>query len=379
MKAVVVEIRGTHAAVLSDEGCVVRVRNKNYAIGQAVELKSTFGRPSKAAALTATAAALALAFGVTAWAYCTPYSYVSLDVNPSIEYSVNRFSRVLSAKAVDEDGVKILKGLKLENKTIGEAVERTVEQIGRAGYFQADDPDGIVIATSCENKQSAKKLATDLQDKAERAVDDTAAPVEVESVSVAYERVAEAKTLGTTPGKLNLVQKLQADAKDPDSIDVQEWLKKPVKDIMKAIKTEKKTPESADASPASESRPEDTASSGAGGSKPEDGQKDSNSSAAEGKTSRPEKRTGPSFDHASSRPDWKDGKTGSEADGKPESKPESKGKNSSDPDQSEKEKNRPKNNSGKANDSKEKEGAGWTRNRGGRPSKGMGYGWGRFR
>lgn len=241
MKGIIVEIRGIHAAALSDEGCIIKIRNKNYAIGQVIEMKKqVFGKPVKTVAMAAAAAALTLMFGVSAWAYCTPYTYVSLDVNPSIEYSVNRFGRVLSAKAVDQDAVKILEKLQLKNQSIDDAVKNTVQQIDKAGYFQSDDPGGIVIATYSENEQGAEELATDLQDTAEQEVDDSETPVEVESVSVGYERVQEARTLGTTPGKLNLVEKLQASTGDTDSIDVQEWLKKPVKDIMKAIKTAKK-------------------------------------------------------------------------------------------------------------------------------------------
>lgn len=304
MKAVVVEIRGRHAAALSDEGCIIKVRNKNYGIGQVIEMnRQIFRKPAKTVAMTAAAAAIVLTFGVTAWAYCTPYSYVSLDVNPSIEYSVNRFGRVLNAEAVDEDGGKILKNLKLNNKTIDEAIANTVEQIDREGYFQPDDPGGIVIATSCEDEQSAEQLAEDLQDTAEQMVDDADAPVEVESVSVGYDRVLEARSLGTTPGKLNLVQKLQAGAQDPDSIDVQDWLTKPVKDIMKAIKTEKQGTKSEDTSSDPGSVSEDTGSSAPSEGTPADGQTDS--TVKQEKAPKPIKQAGSPSSSSPSKPNAK--------------------------------------------------------------------------
>jgi hypothetical protein len=247
MKGIIVEIRGTHAAVLSDGGCIVKVRNKNYTIGQVIKMeKQVFGKPVKRLAMTAIAAALMLMFGISAWAYSTPYTYVSLDVNPSIEYSVNRFGRVLSAKAVDQDAVKILEKLQLKNQSIEDAVKDTVQQIDKEGYFQSEDPGGIVLSTYSGNEQGAKKLATNLQETAEQEAGDAQTPVDVESVSVGYERVQEARRLGTTPGKLNLVEKLQASTGDSDSVDVQTWLKKPVKDIMKAIKTAKKDSGTAD-------------------------------------------------------------------------------------------------------------------------------------
>lgn len=99
MKACVVEMKGTFAAVLSDDGCIRKVKNRNYAIGQVIEMGNrTIHFSVKTAALAACVAVVVLLSSVTAWAYCTPYDYVSLDVNPSIEFSVNRFDRVISAK-----------------------------------------------------------------------------------------------------------------------------------------------------------------------------------------------------------------------------------------------------------------------------------------
>lgn len=239
MNAVIVEIRTTQAAALTDDGCIIKLKNNDYAIGQVIALKKTMTKKAKLAAMAASAAAVVVLAGVTAWAYFTPYSYVSLDVNPSIEYSVNRFDRVLEAYAVNGDGKEILKNLTLKNEPIQQAVAETVKQIETAGYFNGDQPGGIMIAASSDSQQKSDGLAQALKDTAKKAASDTKAPVEVEAEGVGYERVQEARTLGTTPGKLNLVQKLQASA-DNASIDVQEWLKKPVKDIMKAIKEAKK-------------------------------------------------------------------------------------------------------------------------------------------
>lgn len=244
MKACVVEVRGNLAAVLTDEGCIIKVKNRNYAIGQVIELKKQAIHFSvRTAAVAASVAIVMLLGSVTAWAYYTPCTYVSLDVNPSIEYSVNRFDRVLSAQAVNSDGADILSDLSLNNKTIDEAIRDTVDEIQSDGYFK--DSGGIVISTSGDDEQAAQGLAENLKDVAQEAVKDSGAPVEVEAISVGRARVLEAQKLGTTPGRLNLVQKLQASAGE-GSIDLQEWLKKPVKDIMGAIKTARKQSKSED-------------------------------------------------------------------------------------------------------------------------------------
>lgn len=237
MKACVVEIKGTLAAVLSDDGRIRKVKNRDYAIGQVIEMGNrTLHFSVKTAALAACVAVVLLLSTVTAWAYCTPYSYVSLDVNPSVEFSVNRFDRVLSAKAVNHDGAEILNGLGLNNKTIDQAVLTTVEKINSEGYFK--DSGGIIIATSGSNEQDYQKLAEDLKNAVVEETKDSGSPVEVQVISVRLERVQEAQKLGTTPGKLNLVEKLQA-SHGEENINISDWLNKPVKEIMKAIKAAK--------------------------------------------------------------------------------------------------------------------------------------------
>lgn len=243
MKNVVVELKGELAIILSDDGRIRTTKNKNYAIGQVIMMEKTaIKRKSKRITwAAAAAAAMFLVFGGSGYAYYTPYSYVSLDVNPSVEYVINRFDRVLEIKAINDDGKELLKNIELEslnNKDIKHAVYETVEQIKKLGFFDSDEEGGIIIATSSKSKKNSEELAEDLQESAEDATKDK--DVVVESISVGEERVAEAHKLGVTPGKLNLVEKLQASAENPEDIDIEEWLTKSVKEILKETKSNRK-------------------------------------------------------------------------------------------------------------------------------------------
>jgi len=248
MKSVVVEIKAGYAAVLSEDGCISKIKNKNYIIGQVIEMKSSkFKNINKLVMCSALTAMIAIAGGITLWAYKTPYSYVSLDVNPSIEYSLNRFDKVISITAVNNDGQEILNKLeldKLENENIEDVIAETVNQISKDGYFDNsidnDIEGGIIIATSGEYLDKSDKLAEKLQKSLENEIEEIGEDIKLETISVGLERVQKAKELGVTPGKLNLVEKLQNSSADPESIIVEEWLNKPVKDIMRAIKENRK-------------------------------------------------------------------------------------------------------------------------------------------
>lgn len=240
MKAVVVEIRKDFVAALSDNGCIVKAKNNNYVIGQVIELEKALTFKKRTIAKVAgLAASFVLLCAVGAYTYLAPSTYVSLDVNPSIEYSLNIFDRVLSVKAVNDDGAEILKQVDLKNlsnKKIDEAIKLTVDEISKEGYFEGDVEGGIVISTSGKDLKKAEALAERLKNAADKQCKDNEDEVEVEAVAVGKKRVQEAKALGVTPGKLNLVEKLKESAADPDEVKVEEWLDKPVKEIMKATK-----------------------------------------------------------------------------------------------------------------------------------------------
>ncbi|MDP4110363.1 MAG: hypothetical protein Q8878_10095, partial [Bacillota bacterium] len=140
----------------------------------------------------------------------------------------------------------VLSGLELQNKEIGDAIDITIKKINVSGYFSEGDSLAIEITVNNRDEDKTEKLADELKDRAEEETKEEghkAVTVEAEGVGAA--RVKEAKALGVTPGKLNLVQKLQES--NPDvKIDQAEWLKKPVKDIMKQIKENKKAKKALD-------------------------------------------------------------------------------------------------------------------------------------
>ncbi|MEL7649207.1 MAG: hypothetical protein AAGU76_14010 [Sedimentibacter sp.] len=285
MKAVILEIKGGKAAVLSEDGRISRISNKNYTIGQQIIMRN-----NSYVKLAATAAAAVLLFATPAWAYLTPYSYVSLDVNPSFEFSINRFDRVIEVKAVNGDAEPIVEEISIEglkNKEIKEAVKAVLTELKDRGYIAEGEDGGVVVATSSKSEEKNNKLAetlksvvdeevkvkenkkaeesakpenTEKSEKTDKPANNSSGPikdlgvkpaedeeneeaedskkskgVEVEVVKVTQQKVNEAKEKGVTPGKMNLVDKLE-EVSDQEDFNEDEWLKKPVKEIMDATK-----------------------------------------------------------------------------------------------------------------------------------------------
>ena len=67
--------------------------------------------------------------------YAKPVSYISIDVNPSIELGINRFGRVVSADAYNADGQDILEHVKLKNMSYSQAIDKLLQSEDYAVYL----------------------------------------------------------------------------------------------------------------------------------------------------------------------------------------------------------------------------------------------------
>lgn len=180
----------------------------------------------------ACAAVLVCATSIGAYAYYkTPTSYLSLDINPSVELGVNTFGKVISITAYNNDGKTILDGQNVMGSDVKNAVNTLVKSAMQKGFVAKDGSTVIAVTSETDNHTTADALQDAAEQGADSAVesgDDTAT---IQKENVALERRDEARKLGITPGKLNLIQKLQV--LDP-SITVDAYKDAKVTDMLKS-------------------------------------------------------------------------------------------------------------------------------------------------
>lgn len=70
--------------------------------------------------------------------YIRPVSYISIDINPSIEMGINRFGRVVSAKAYNADGQMLLRQVSLKNVSYVQAIDLLLEGERSNGFLRDD-------------------------------------------------------------------------------------------------------------------------------------------------------------------------------------------------------------------------------------------------
>lgn len=83
-------------------------------------------------------------------AYSSPVSYISVDVNPSIELALNRFKHVISVKAYNEDGLMVMQNLKLINHLYTDALETLLADETFMEYLSADSVLSFTVVSPDE-------------------------------------------------------------------------------------------------------------------------------------------------------------------------------------------------------------------------------------
>ncbi len=164
--------------------------------------------------------------------YKTPASYLSLDINPSVELGVNGFGRIVSATAYNSEGTAILNGQNIMDADVKSAVHTLVKSAAQKGFVAQDGSTVISVTSETDDTSDAIELEDAAAQGAETAIKSEGKTATISKDHIPLEKRDEAKKLAITPGKLSLIRKLQA--LDP-SVTVSEYKNAKVTDIMKKI------------------------------------------------------------------------------------------------------------------------------------------------
>ena len=174
MKVVIVDLKGRYAAALAENGEVKRIVNHHYEIGQEIELydikevrQPRFAPRVIRRVVAVAAAVIVLAVGSMATAYAIPYGTVSLESDPSIEYTINCFDYVIGVKALNDDGDAVLNEIdesKLRHHRIEDAIDTTVRQMEKDGYPDAENGSVAINVNTPDNDRN-DRMKDDLNNK----------------------------------------------------------------------------------------------------------------------------------------------------------------------------------------------------------------------
>lgn len=161
--------------------------------------------------------------------YFTPTSVISVDVNPSVELSVNRFHRVISANGCNADGETLLDGLSLRFLDYREAL-RTILAADAVTHSLSE---GEVLSISVADADEARQTAM-LSEIAQTTVDEENAycfPSQLQDVE-------EAHHLGLSCGRYRVFSQIQALEPSFDPQDAAQMTMAQLRDLLAQLTEE---------------------------------------------------------------------------------------------------------------------------------------------
>ncbi len=209
MKAVVLEIKNGMAAVMKEDGTVEKVK-RVCEVGDVIEITEkakihAFPKARKFQAVAAAAVAVLVLLGGT-FHYRTSVkacTYVSMDVNPSLEYVLNSKDRVLTLKAWNEDAAPIVDFLntegKIKGRAIDEAISETTQYLKELGYLgQTEKEDNILVSVATSDDAVSERVAAVVRTAIE---ENEEIPVRIEVKQTTLEEHKQAEEYGISTGR----------------------------------------------------------------------------------------------------------------------------------------------------------------------------------
>ncbi len=113
-------------------------------------------------ALAAAACLLAVVAGVFGFRLCSePAAYVGIDINPSLELSVNVFGTVIDARPLNEDADAVLQGVALEGRSYEDALATLLQSEALSTYIDEDAYVSVGVTTDDDVLASRLQGASD--------------------------------------------------------------------------------------------------------------------------------------------------------------------------------------------------------------------------
>lgn len=173
------------------------------------------------------------------WAYFTPVSAISIDVNPSLELSINRFDRVLSVTGKNPDGEALAEHLKLTFLSYEDALHQILDDSSIQKLLRQDDPMSIVVV--CPNQQHSDEMLATVKNCV-GTHHGAAGHHNVSCHAGNSEEAAAAQEAGLPLGKYQVFLELQALDPSLTPEDVQGKTMRELRDMLAALSEESSQP-----------------------------------------------------------------------------------------------------------------------------------------
>ena len=233
---VVVERQGRRVTVLTPQGewrTIVLQKGQLPQVGEEIMLPPPPKRiPRSLAGVAVIIIALLLSLPLARQvlnpvAVTEPLYYINVDINPSLELSVNNRDRVIAARGLNSEGENLLEAIALEGEKATTAVEILASEAVRLGYFLPEQ-EGTMLLTvtpatnfAQDDLAEADKLGNKLSQAAQDIFQQAQVEAVVQAAAVQPQIREHAIEAGLSAGKYSLLLEALAAGVEVSAADLQ--------------------------------------------------------------------------------------------------------------------------------------------------------------
>jgi hypothetical protein len=134
-------------------------------------------------------------------------TYVTIDINPSVELIVNRREVVVYVNALNEDAEVLLADLELVGLHVDEAMDLIIQTAIELGYIDVDAEETFVsVSAVSKDSEIGEKIRARVKEEINNAFRSRLMMGRAEDKGFTPEFIAEAESYGVTPGFLFLAK-----------------------------------------------------------------------------------------------------------------------------------------------------------------------------
>ncbi len=177
-------------------------------------------------------------YNPTEYAMTASATSVYIDVNPSIEFSLDEDANVLSATAINKDGEEVLNGIDLKKEEFGTMIKTVLHEMYQSGYIQSDSTTVLLSVEGSVSDNFVRGMVGSVNEAFRKSGKKCA--VIAQRIAPGEDVIKDAKDKGVSVGKYSLVRKLiDKGAVAPDVNDdrnlfgdpISELCNMPIKDL----------------------------------------------------------------------------------------------------------------------------------------------------
>ncbi len=139
--------------------------------------------------------------------YSRETAYISLDINPSIAFSINDYGLVINASAYNSEAAAIIDGLQIKNKPYREAVDMVLHSQKMQLYL--NDYTNMWVAVQANDPDKEAEIEQTVQSAIDTTLQKHHSDISVEYCEITEETRIAAEAQGVSASKYQAISELQ--------------------------------------------------------------------------------------------------------------------------------------------------------------------------